>query len=234
MNPEEHVEPGGPSKQPYLSIKEVLPADVIIYLGDYMTSKDYVNFIRAVWPNHDEDESVGVKLWNKSTHRMRVKFLNGEYLNIEYNYDHTRIDRQRVLINVKTLLPVFGGLVPANMATFMDVQSLNAYVETCVRLNECRAYAYASCPCHLDVVTEAAGEFEPPSVTGCADSHYHHFCSQHVNYWLLYVLGFSIKNLEEDSFDEEATTTFVEFLENTVYFRDGKPQLRSSRSCKVL
>lgn len=230
MNPEEHAESGGPSELPYFLIKEVLPVDLIVYLGNFMKFKDYVSFIRGVWPNHDEDESVRVKLWKKSTHRLRTEFINGKHLEIEYNYDHTRKDEQRVLINVNTLLPVFGGLVPPDTETFVDVKRLNAFVEMNVRLNEYHAHRYASCPCHLDVDPQVAKEFEPPPENSCADGHFHHFCSQHVNYWLSCVLETSIQSLEDGSFDEEAISNVVEFLECTVYFRDGQPLLRLSRS----
>lgn len=227
MNLEEHAEPGGPSELPFFLIKEVLPVDIIVYLGDFVPFKDYVSFIRGLWPNYDEDEAVRKKLWKKSTHRFLTKFLNGKYLEIEYNYDHTRIDEQQVLINVNTLLPVFGELPPPDMETFVDVMRLNNFVETYVCLNECQTHDYASCPCHLDVAPGAAGEFEPPAENGCAHGHFHHFCSQHVNYWLTYVLESSIKNLEAGSFDEEATLQFVDFLHNTVYFRAGEARLRS-------
>lgn len=200
MNPEQHAESGGPSELLFFPIKEVLPMDLILYLGDFMKFRDYVNFIRGLWPNHDEDELIRKKLWKKSTHRLYTEFINGKSLVIEYNYDHTRIDEQLVLINVETLLPVFGGLVPPEMeSSFVDVMRLNAFVETSVRLNECQDHKYASCPCHLDVDDNAAGEFEPPPENGCADGHFHHFCSQHVNYWLFNGLETLIMILHETS-----------------------------------
>lgn len=234
MHPEEHAESGGLSALPYFPIKKVLSADLIVYLGNFLKFKDYVTFIRVLWPNHDEDGTVRKKLWKMSTHRLRSKFINGKYLEIEYNYDHTRIEEQRVLTNVNTLLPVLGSVVPPYMETFVDVKRLEAFVETTVRLNECDAHAYASCPCHLDVDREAAGDFEPPSENRCTDDHFHHFCPQHVNYWLSNVLETSITNLEEGSFDEQATSDFVVFLANTVYFRHGQPGLRSSHLYRVL
>ncbi|ULM71676.1 repeat element 28 protein [Diadegma fenestrale ichnovirus] len=233
MNPEEHAEVAGPSELPYFLIKE-LPADVIVYLGNFMEFKDYSSFIRGLWPDHDEDELIQLALWKKSTHRLRAEFIDGKHLEIEYNYDHTRTDEERVLINVNTLLPVFGGLVPPDMETFADVKTLNAFVEMYVRLNECHAYRYASCPCHLEVDPEAAAEFEPLPQNACPDGHFHHFCSQHVNNWLSLVLENSIKNLEEGSFNEQSALEFTDFLGSTVYFRGGKPLLRSNRVFRVL
>lgn len=235
MNPEQHAKSGGPSELPFFLIKEVLPVDIIIYLGDFMKFKDYVSFIRSLWPNHDEDESIRKKLWKKSTHRLRTEFMNGKYLEIEYNYDHTRIGEQQVLINVETLLPVFGELVPPDMGiSFVDVISLDKFVQTFVHLNECQDHEYASCPCHLDVDPESAGEFEPPPENGCADGHFHHFCSQHVRYWLLYVLETSIENSREGSFDEQATSRFLRFLTDNLYFRNGNPRPRPSRLLRLL
>ncbi|AHY21968.1 repeat element 15 [Diadegma semiclausum ichnovirus] len=128
MNPEEHAELAGSSELPYFLIKK-LPADLIIYLGNFMQSKDYLSFIRGLWPDHDEDELVQLALWKKTTHRLRSEFMYGKPLEIEYNYDHTRIDEERVLINVYTLLPVFGGMVPPDTETFANVKRLNAFVE---------------------------------------------------------------------------------------------------------
>lgn len=234
MNPEEHAEvAAGPSDLPYFLIKE-LPVDLIVYLGNFMQFKDYSSFIRGLWPDHDEDESVQLALWKKSTHRLRSEFIGGKHLEIEYNYDHTRIDEERVLINVNTLLPVFGGLVPPDTETFANVKRLNAFVETHVRLNECHGYRYASCPCHLEVDPDAAADFESLPDNACADGHFHHFCSQHVNHWLSLVLENSIKNLEEGSFNEQSTSEFTGFLGSTLYFRDGKPLLRSNRVFRVL
>lgn len=235
MNPDQDAESRGSSELPFSLTKELLPVEVIIYLGNFMKFKDYVSFIRGLWPYHDEDESVRKKLWQKSTHWMRTEFINGKHLDVEYNYDHTRVAEQQVLINVNTLLPLFGGLIPRNMETsFVDVERINVFVETSVRVNNCRAHAYASCPCHLNVDPEAAGEFEPPLENGCADGHFHHFCSEHVIHWLTYVLKTSIKNLEEGSFDEQATSAFLRFLGETIYYRDGTPMFRSSRLLRVL
>lgn len=215
-----------PEAERYL-IKEMLPVDVFVYIGDFVNSKDYVSFIRGLWPNRDEDQLVREKLQKKSTHRMVTEFINGETLQVEYNYDHTRIDEE-VLVNVNTLLPVFGGQVPPDVEAFVDVKRLTAFVEMSVFLNECRRYTHAACPCHLDVEPEAAADYEPPSGYQCADRHFHHFCWRHVNYWLTFVLERSIKTMEEGSFDEEATSEFVAFLDNTIYFQNGKPLSRSS------
>ncbi|ULM71666.1 repeat element 23 protein [Diadegma fenestrale ichnovirus] len=229
MNPQEHAAVAGPSELPYFLIKE-LPVDLIVYLGNFMQFKDYSNFIRGLWPDHDEDKLIQLALWKKSIHRLRAEFIDGKHLEIEYNYDHTRIDEEQVLINVNTLLPVFGGLVPPDTETFADVKRLTAFVETYVRLNECHAYQYASCPCHLDIEAEAAGEFESLPENGCAKGHFHHFCSQHVNHWLLFVLENSIKSLEEGSFDEESSSDLADLLGNSVYFRDGRPLYRPNPS----
>ncbi|ULM71692.1 repeat element 36 protein [Diadegma fenestrale ichnovirus] len=233
MNPEEHSAVVGSSELPYFLMKE-LPVDLILYLGNFMQFKDYSNFIRGLWPDYDEHEVIQLELWKKSTHRLRSEFIDGKHLEIEYNYDHTRTDEERVLINVNTLLPVFGGLVPPDTETFADVKTLNAFVETYVRLNECHAYQYASCPCHLDVDPDVAIEFQPLSENACPDGHFHHFCSKHVIHWLSFVLEISIKTLENGSFNEEFISDFADFVGNTIYFRDEKPLLRARSLLRVI
>ncbi|AHY22019.1 repeat element 28 [Diadegma semiclausum ichnovirus] len=233
MNPEEHAELAGSSELPYFLIKK-LPADLIIYLGNFMQSKDYLSFIRGLWPDHDEDELVQLALWKKTTHRLRSEFMYGKPLEIEYNYDHTRIDEERVLINVYTLLPVFGGMVPPDTETFANVKRLNAFVERHVRFNECQAYRYACCPCHLDIDPEVASEFEPHPENSCPDRHFHHFCSEHVNHWLSLVLEPLIKNLEEGSCNEESVLEFSDFLGSTIYFNNGETLFRAIRGFREL
>ncbi|BAF45715.1 repeat element protein-d3.1 [Ichnoviriform fugitivi] len=227
MHPEEHAESGrGPSVLPCFLTKEVLPTDLIIYLGNFMKFEDYVRFIRVLWPNNDEDQSVRLKLLKMSAQRLRCQFINGKYLEIEYNYDTTRTFSEQLLINVNTLLPVFGGQVPPDTERFMKADTIRDFVTTSVRLNELHNYLYASCPCHLDVDPEAAREFKALPDNECTDRHFHHFCSQHVDYWLFCMLELPIRTLEKGtSFSEDLYSIKVNFARNSLYFQ-GKNEVR--------
>lgn len=233
MHPEEHAQSGGPAELPSFLIKKVLCVDLIVYLGNFMKFKDYVTFIRVLWPNHDEDETVRAKLWRMSTHRLRCMFLNGKYLEIEYNYDHTKEYMEDILVNVNTLLPVFGGLVPRGMKTFVHPWRFHKFVTKELRLNECCGHVYASCPCHLDIDSAAAGEYEPLADNGCTEGHFHHFCEKHVSTWILTYLLDTITDSAGGPVNEEFYRKRAGLLGNVIYFQGTKIQERSNRSFSV-
>ncbi|XP_046605367.1 uncharacterized protein LOC124297944 [Neodiprion virginianus] len=196
-----------------------------------MESEDSASSIRGLGPNHDEDASTPHKLRKKSTHRLRIEFMNGKHLEVEYNFERTGIDEERIRINVNTLLPVFGRLLPPGTETFVDVEKLVTFVETYVHLNKCNDQRYASCPCHLDGDPETAAKFEPSPDNACAAGHFHHFCFQHVNYWLSGVLEPSIKLLGKGgSHIENRISSLNVILGAAIYFRDGEQMFRASRS----
>lgn len=239
VNPEEHAKSAGPSELPYFLKKEVLPVDLIIYLGNFMESKDSASSKRRLSPNHDEGASIPAKLRKESTDLLRIEFLNGKHLDIEYKFEHTKTNKKekkkRVLINVNTLLPVLGGRLPPDTETFVDVKKVNAFVETYVHLNKCNDQRYASCPCHLDVDPEIAAKFEPSPDNACAAGHFHHFCFQHVNHWLSETLEVSIEDLGKGvSYDESLTSELNDVLATCVYFRKGVEMFLPDRIDNVL
>lgn len=194
---------------------------MILYVGDFMNFQDYLTFIRALWPECDEDGSIRKKLWRKSTHRLPTKFINGEDLEIEYNYDHTRMDYQRCLINAKTLLPVLGIMELPFPETFVDINRLTAFVSASVYLNQCHDYENTSCLCHLSVDYMVAANYKPPREIECAEGHFHHFCSHHVNYWLKHDLEVTIKELEGE--EEKTPNRWRDWFRKPRYFRNGEP-----------
>lgn len=104
------------------------PYDVILHMSGYLKFEDYINFVRALWPHGDEDDSVRNKLWQLSTRSIILEFCNGKPLKVEYNYDPDRETEDRILINVENLLPTFGGAVPARWE-FVSVSQLKGFIK---------------------------------------------------------------------------------------------------------
>ncbi|BAF45610.1 d5.1 [Tranosema rostrale ichnovirus] len=222
---------------PSLSTPEpiTLPLDIILYMAKFLSFIDYRSFIQSIWPNNDECDIVRARLWKLSTHKITIRFINGEPLEIEYNYDPWRTEE--VFINSDCLLPVFGEADASAMDKFTSVSKLTNFVETHVNLDMCSDdRRYASCPCRsTNVDRQSAGAFVKPSVTTCEFGHFHHYCSQHINYWLNFILEPSIMRLEAgESFDEDIVTNLLLLLDNTIYFLRTEVQLRDSSHFIVL
>lgn len=162
-----------------------LPHDIILLIGDYVKFEDYRHFIQALWPNGDEDEAVQQKLWQLSTHNLDVMFFNRKFVNIEYNFDSERIEEDRILININSLLPVFGGAVTTDMKPFMNLCELNKFIKTHIYLNRCSNYQFASCLCHkMNDFEEFSRVFAENLDEPCEYGHFHHYCNNHVAWWI--------------------------------------------------
>lgn len=107
----------------------LLPNDVILHMSGFLKFEDYRNFVRALWPSGDEDNTVRKKLWQLSTRSISIEFCNGQLLEVEYNHDPKRKREDRILINVETLLPTFGGVVPPAGWEFVSVSQLNRFIK---------------------------------------------------------------------------------------------------------
>ncbi|BAF45666.1 repeat element protein-b15.1 [Ichnoviriform fugitivi] len=162
-----------------------LVEDVIIYMAKFLSFPDYKAFIRSLWPAHNESDGVRKTLWKLSTYKCETKFIDGKQLEIEYNFDATRPEENRILINTESLLPVFGGIISTTMDKFASISKLENFVRMHVHLNMCSDRRYASCPCHL-VNDGGPGceEFVKSLVHVCGHGHFHHYCSKHVESWL--------------------------------------------------
>lgn len=213
-----------------------LPLRVIVYMARWLSVAAYYNFVKSLWPDKIPSKTVRTKLWRMSTRKITTKFINGEPIEIQYNYDPARIEQDRILINTEYLLPVFGGIVAPVPKTFTSLTNINNFVQSAVKLNVCSGYKYACCPCHLaNFNRHSATAFVKPSTTACALKHFHHYCSNHVNFWFNLFLDPTIKSLEGgESFDEDAAEKALYFLENMVYFRGNELQLRSSHIYRLL
>lgn len=201
-----------------------LPLEMILYMAEFLNFEDYRSFIQALWPNGDESDIVREKLWKLSTHTFEATFLNGRRLDIEYNFDPARTKRNRVLINLDHLSPIFGGTMPSATDKFINISELYNFVEKEVHLNTCSNHQRACCPCHLRHGAEKFyGLFMKPSVDECERGHFHHFCWEHVISWLNQYLYTSILLQESKKlFDEEIAEQYSYFPEHIDYFQTGK------------
>ncbi|BAF45590.1 c4.2 [Tranosema rostrale ichnovirus] len=152
-------------------------------------------------------------------HNITTTFLNGEKLEIVYNFDPSRPEEDRIYINVGSLLPLFGGILLPTMEDFTSVSKLRNFVKTHVHLSMCSDYQHASCPCHLvNNGGQCGGRFVRPLVEACNYGHFHHYCYLHVIYWIDFSLCTSIWHKETKMLiDEKAVENFLMFLKNNSF-----------------
>ncbi len=198
-----------------------LPEDIIIYMGKFLHFEDYRNFIRSIWPNNGESESIRAKLWLMSTYRKKTTFMNGKRLEVEYNFDDSRRGEDRFLINVDYLLPIFNR-VPAELnGKFTSVSNLRNFVRTQVNMNKCSEYGKAFCPCHL-INKEGRGweTFVKPREDTCRYGHFQHYCSYHVIHWLNVFKNTTIQLHQKSEFmSEQLAESSLLLLDDHVYVR---------------
>lgn len=206
------------SKLPFFTSKQiVLPTEMILYMAKFLKFEDYRSFIQSLGPNSDESEIFEAKLWQLSTHKFTATFLNGHQLPIEYNFDASRIKEDRVLINVDYLLPVFGEVSPSVTDKFISIRKLYNFIRMHVNLNMCSGGRHSSCSCEANDYDDDE-MFFMPTVERCR--YFHHYCSQHIKYWLDFYLVPSVMLRETGKFfDEDTAGNFVFFLHNTIHPR---------------
>ncbi|BAF45724.1 repeat element protein-d6.1 [Ichnoviriform fugitivi] len=198
-----------------------LPIDVYVYMSQFLNFADYRNFMESLWPRMNVDGAIQAQLRRLSTYRTTTTFINGETLAIEYNCDPWRKKDERVLVNIDSLLPVFGGVRPINVDQFTDVWSLKNFVRMHVHLDMCTERRYASCCCYAQVVEPyGVAAFVKPLTNKCEFQHFHHYCWQHVLHWLTYFLNNTLMPPEDNGFfDEHMTRSYLNFLSKTINFR---------------
>ncbi|AIK25667.1 Rep1 [Hyposoter didymator ichnovirus] len=157
-----------------------LPIDMLVYMSNFLDFEDYRNFIRAFVPYDEENEEIRRRLWQLSTRQHCAVFCNKKQLVIEYNFDPARMPDERVLVNLESILPIFGGKVPPGTSQFTSVTRLYEFVRTDVHLNMCTNQYYSSCFCKQ---MKENRDFTL-SVQECSFEHFHHFCWRHVVWWL--------------------------------------------------
>lgn len=160
--------------------QSLLPWDIFVCMSNFLDFEDYRNFIRAFIPNSEENEYIQKRLWQLSTHKYDATFCNKKQLEIEYNFNPARMPEDRVLVNLESLLPIFGGIVPPGTSQFTSVTRLYDFVKFHVHLNMCSHQNYSSCFCQQ---IGKDGDFTL-SLQECSFGHFHHFCWRHVSWWL--------------------------------------------------
>lgn len=199
--------------------KTVLPMDIILHLSTYLNLDDYRRFVKSIWPNDDEDDIVRQKLWRLSTHQFTAKFINGKPLKIEYNYDASRIKKDRILFNINSLLPVFGGVAPPAADIFTNVSNLYDFIEMHVNLDNCSGRQHASCRCQEMIDGDSCVSPFEQLPGKCRRGHFHHYCSIHLRHWFDLYLTTSVLLREAGNDDEDATKHYLRCLNNVVFFQ---------------
>lgn len=201
----------------------VVPVDVFLHMSSFLTFTNYQNFIRAFWPDGEEDDCIKKKLWKMSCHEFEATFYNGERLEIEYNFDVRRKARRRVLIKVECLLPIFGGVSPSGLDEFVSILELEKFIEDNVDLERCSSYRYICCPRHLGRNRESVDtKFAAPTPIKCKEGHFHHYCKEHVISWLgNYLYTLILLRESKELFDKEIEEQYAYFPSFIPYFQSG-------------
>lgn len=164
-----------------------------------------------------------------STNKIEVTFFNGESFQVLYNFDGTRTEEDRLLINWDTLTPLFGGVAPSGNRGFVRLPKIAKFVEKSVHLDQCEVGLHNSCFC---------GRTPPDDLDIFWDScqHFHHFCSLHVRSWLyLYLHPKILREESEQLFYETVWLGHSSNLDVLKYYamkdcKDTEILLDSARS----
>lgn len=214
--------PPRPSK--LMSRKNALPKNVTLCLclSEFLRFAEFRSLVKSVWPNNDEGDIIRSRMWQLSTHIAKIPFINGKQLSIEFNYNPWRKNQECILINVKTLLPIFGRIMPSAVEKFISVSQIENYVKMHVHLNMCSDYRHRSCSCHLkNYNPNEARAFAKPSFDACRFGHFHHYCSEHVSHWLKFFLNPLLMAKEENtSPDEDDIQNYLFFSSNVLWGTD--------------
>lgn len=118
-------------------------------------------------------------MWQLSTRSVSVEFCNGRLLEVEYNYDPERKRKDRIVINVENLLPIFGGVVPPASWEFLSVTQLNRFIERQIFFSK---YPLALCAFQNGGVSSYTCLWYTP--TSEERRHSHRFLWKHVSWWV--------------------------------------------------
>lgn len=222
----------GSATSPVFTVKRIkLPVEVILLLVKFLSFQDFYNFVRALWPNRNECGAIRAALWRSSEYYSTTTFINGKELGIRYNFNPYRNMESRILVDRNSLLPIFGGIVLRTMNEFASMSELHNFVKMHVHLNKCSDYHYASCSCHLPYYDSRRHNSTMDHFAtrdNCRYGHFHHYCSEHVLYWLHFYLATTISlrgNGTDERYAEDAER-FLVFLDDVVHFRGERVVLR--------
>nr|ACJ72220.1 repeat element protein-like protein F1.2 [Tranosema rostrale ichnovirus] len=125
---------------------------------------------------------------------FEATFYNGRRLSIQYDFDRERIAEERLRVNLESLAPLFGGIVPPGEAAFVTPSKIFNFVRI-IHMDNCKLGIYASCSCRQNIM-----KCEEDSVDRCEDGHFHHYCATHVESWLRFYLELAILLQESDDY----------------------------------
>lgn len=195
------------------------PFDIVVYMASFMRFQDYKNFILALCPDYLESGIIYRKLWKLSTYRTETIFINGKTIIIEYNFDPSRLEEDRILMSVESLSPIFGEIVSPILEKFTGVSELTNFVKMHTHLNHCSEGRFATCPCHLvDTKDRSIETFQKPVTDACPYGHYHHYCAHHVAGWLKVVeKNLMLLRQQRHHFSEDLARSFILSIDKSIY-----------------
>ncbi|BAF45644.1 repeat element protein-a2.1 [Ichnoviriform fugitivi] len=160
------------------------PCDVFLYMSNFLHFKDYRNLIEAFWPNGGEDELIRQRLWKLSTRTYSTSVFKGKHLQVEYNYDDGRPEEDRILLNVKTLLPVTGPIFTKGWEDlWMNPSEIVDVVRRRYFVNKCTDYSHLECNCWADKFRMPYPQLFPLFYES-PHGDYHDICMKFIFLWL--------------------------------------------------
>lgn len=113
---------------------------------------------------------------------FEATFYNGKRLSIEYLFYPEIMGEECLRVGLKSLLPLFGGIIPPGVPQFTYISKLSNFVSL-THMDDCSHGNYSSCSCRHNI--EQGQEHIDYR---CQDNHWHHYCSSHVGLWLQFYL----------------------------------------------
>lgn len=136
--------------------------------------------------------STAYKQFFDAIHTIEVTFLNGATFPVQYNFDATRMEGDRLLINWDWLAHIFGTMPPGEMS-FVRVPMILHFIKKRVNLNKCCAAAGDTCCWKKNAAEIPKHE--------CQFEHFHHYCSLHLSSWVvLYLVPVILMKESEELF----------------------------------
>ncbi|AHY22002.1 repeat element 19 [Diadegma semiclausum ichnovirus] len=129
----------------------------------------------------------------RSMRNLDLTFLNGKACTVRYNFDATRPEEDRLLINWDRLMPLFWKPPPAERDV-VRVPEILKFVEKKLRFRKCKAVSGDTCICGNNPHKVVSPGSE------CTNKlHWHHFCTAHVSAWLTHYMvpGILLKESKE-------------------------------------
>lgn len=124
--------------------------------------------------------STAYKQFLDAIHTIEVTFLNGATFPVQYNFDATRMEGDRLLINWDWLAHIFGTMPPGEIS-FVRVPTILHFIKKRVNLNKCCAADGDTC-CRRKKNAAEIPKHE------CQFEHFHHYCSLHLSTWVVHYL----------------------------------------------